>query len=72
MLERRMNQPNGPYDPQPQPDSPGPAPPLPGHAPTEVPTREPLGVPPVDPGRPPQPGPSPQHPPMPTSPQPRA
>ena len=70
------NQPIGPYDPQPQPvtPDPAPAPPQPGHSPTEVPVREPPGIPAIDPSRPPgpgiDPGPGPDIP-MPTDPQPR-
>jgi hypothetical protein len=72
------NQPIGPYDPQPRPvgPDPAPAPPQPGHAPTEVPVREPPGIPATDPGRPPSPGPDPgpgpDIPTTPTDPQPRA
>ena len=72
------NQPIGPYDPQPAPvtPDPSPAPPQPGHAPTEVPVREPPGIPTIEPGRPPGPGidprPGPQTPTIPTDPQPRA
>jgi hypothetical protein len=80
MAAQQPNQPIGPYDPQPQPvtPDPSPAPPQPGHAPTEVPVREPPGIPTIDPARPPGPGtdpgpgPGPQSPPMPNDPQPRA
>jgi hypothetical protein len=78
MPAQQPNQPIGPYDPQPQPvtPDPSPAPPQPGHAPTEVPVREPPGIPTIDPNRPPgpgiDPGPGPQTPPSPTDPQPRA
>jgi hypothetical protein len=75
-MATQPNQPLGPYDPQPQPVGPDPSPPQPGHAPTEVPVREPPGIPAIDPGRPPEPGidpgPGPQIPPSPTDPQPRA
>lgn len=70
--------PNGPYDPQPQPAAPDVAPVPPGHTPQEVPMREPLGVPAIDPGRAPpgpavEPGPAlPGGPEIPMDPQPRA
>jgi hypothetical protein len=70
------NPPIGPFDPQPRPagPDPAPAPPQPGHAPTEVPVREPPGIPAIDPSRPPSPdpGPGPDIPTIPTDPQPRA
>lgn len=66
--------PDGPYDPQPQPAAPEIAPVPPGHTPQEVPVRDPVGIPAIDPGRSPGPGfdPGPASPPSPGDPQPRA
>ncbi len=66
--------PNGPYDPQPRPSGPDVNPVLPGHTPTEVPVRNPEGIPAIDPDRPPGPNvdPAPAAPQPATDPQPRA
>ena len=61
----------GPYDPQPTPPNTNPDPVLPGHAPTEVPVREPSEIPATDPDLPPDsPGVDPE--PTPANPGPRA
>src|SRR4051812_10493094 len=67
------NPPDGPYDPQPRPSDPEVNPVLPGHGSTEIPIREPEGVPAIDPGRSPGLGidPAPAKP-GPSEPQPRA
>ncbi len=67
--------PNGPYDPQPQPTGPAPGPAQPTLP--EIPgNTEPVGIPATDPDRAPSPGETPpgppQTPPMPSDPQPRA
>jgi hypothetical protein len=48
--------PEGPYDPQPRPDTPDSAPVPPGNSPLEVPVQQPEGVPAIDPDRSPGPG----------------